>query len=720
MSFNDLKEDDIFSILNEIIVRENKDIKDYDYITGENYIFLEKFIKSNKLDNYLNYLKNCNYIDSKNELDYYFSKSKKESILEENDIKDDEDKIIVKYEEITDKIENYLNHDEFELLRTFCIKCCNNVRNKEKMLNILNSLLNYSKNNVYDLVDELEIRKTLIFLLKESRDNIIHFNRIKTIIREMQILELSSPDELMTRINKFSEIINERAFNIDFLEIIAEENLKNIEFVINKFYNGSDKNSAPPELKKKHVQIINDYMEIIEEKYQINKKKIFDGLQKIKGDNINELLFLFQNSLNKHEQLYYDLLVKTVLEQPDSETWIESYVTPIFKVIRNIIISLGAFKLASLTGSKILTALSVSISGATILKNVSDEIIKKYFSLKEEERNVFHLNEKNTPKSGFQLFKKKLKEKCKKMISPIKKYSSAFFNKKILRLKEENKIGFERKYDLKANENECDNYKTKIVTNYYINIKKVIEEKNRQKLLILQKKFKDKSRTDKPKEINYFFNTKKNIIKKEIDIEINELKKRYPEFKDNTLIENILKTICDVGSAGIGILRSVISVFSYGLANKLFSQKKNFEIILETIKNYKYKEFEKEMEEIKQKNENNEFLILKEDIKFLAKSSSEDNRIFNKMLENEKTEFDDIKREEIIFKIIIHNENLNNNRNINLNRNVNININENINYNNNIRMENIIENENKNTNIIINEDEGDELKERLLNNKGKI
>ena len=66
----------------------------------------------------------------------------------------------------------------------------------------------------------------------------------------MQILELSSPDELMTRINKFSEIINERAFNLDFLEIIAEENLKNIEFVINKFYNGSDKNSAPPELKK--------------------------------------------------------------------------------------------------------------------------------------------------------------------------------------------------------------------------------------------------------------------------------------------------------------------------------------------------------------------------------------------------------------------------------------------------------------------------------------
>ena len=126
------------------------------------------------------------------------------------------------------------------------------------------------------------------------------------------------------------------------------------------------------------------------------------------------------------------------------------------------------------------------------------------------------------------------------------------------------------------------------------------------------------------------------------------------------------------------------------------------------------------MEEIKQKNENNEFLILKEDIKFLAKSSSEDNRIFNKMLENEKTEFDEIKREEILFKIIIHNENLNNNRNINLNRNVNININENINYNNNIRMENIIENENKNTNIIINEDEGDELKERLLNNKGKI
>lgn len=167
--FSDLKEDDIFEILQELSEREkkkleNKEKVDYDYIIGENFIYLQNFIKSNKINNYLNYLKKCIYIDNNNNLENFFLKNKKESILKESDIKDEEDEIKIIYDKIPYKIEYYLSNDNFELLKAYCFKCCCNVRNKEKMLSVLDSFLKYSKNNVYDLIDELEIRNILIII----------------------------------------------------------------------------------------------------------------------------------------------------------------------------------------------------------------------------------------------------------------------------------------------------------------------------------------------------------------------------------------------------------------------------------------------------------------------------------------------------------------------------------------------------------------------------
>ena len=235
---------------------------------------------------------------------------------------------------------------------------------------------------------------------------------------------------------------------------------------------------------------------------------------------------IFENSLDKYEKLYYDLLIQTILEQPNSESWIESYATPIFKIIRDIFIAIGSIKLASLTGSKILTTLSASITGVKIFKDVKDEIAKTYFGLKEEERRIYHLNEKNTPKTSFYLLKKKIKEKYKKIISPIKNYSSKLFNKKILHLKQKENIGFERIYNFDVKENECELYKNKIIKNYYKRIKKYIKLKYQQKLLSLKKKFESKNRATQPKEINQFFQAKRKIIDKEIDIKINEVKEK--------------------------------------------------------------------------------------------------------------------------------------------------------------------------------------------------
>ena len=171
-----------------------------------------------------------------------------------------------------------------------------------------------------------------------------------------------------------------------------------------------------------YVEIINDYMNVIEKKYSIKKDKIMDDLQKIDINNQEEELSTFINSLNNYEKLYYDLLLQLVLESPDSESWIKSYTTPIFKFMRNILLTIGGFKLASLTGSKTLLALSASIGGAMIFKDVKDEIIKSYFSLHEKGRKLYHLNCKNSPEKRISILTRKIKEKYRKYIKPVENF----------------------------------------------------------------------------------------------------------------------------------------------------------------------------------------------------------------------------------------------------------------------------------------------------------
>ena len=95
-------------------------------------------------------------------------------------------------------------------------------------------------------------------------------------------------------------------------------------------------------------------------------------------------------------------------------------------------ITLGGFKIASLTGSKLLAGLTASIGGAYTFKDVKEELVKTYFSLKEKERKIYHLNQKNSYKKTSYIVKKKLKEKMKTIITPIKKFFNIIINKKYL------------------------------------------------------------------------------------------------------------------------------------------------------------------------------------------------------------------------------------------------------------------------------------------------
>ena len=648
ISFNDLEKQNVFSVLNEL-QRRNK----FKYLTGKNYLNLEKYINDEELEPYLKELKTITYLDNKNELDSYYN-CKYNSLLDEKDIKSDEE-IVIKYEEIEDKIEEYINEEKYNLLKIYCNKCSRNVNNNEKMIKTLNSLLKYSKESIYDLIDEFEIRKILVILSTNKEDHKKHYTRMRQIIIDMQHIDIKEPDEFLTKIMKYSEIVNGKSFDIDFREMLAEENMKYIEFVMDKFYNGSDKNAAPSNLKKIYVEIINDYMSVIGKKYSISKTKIINGLQNIDINNQEEEIIAFENSLNKYEKLYYDRLLKLVLEMPNSESWVESVSTPIFKFMRDVLLAVGSFKLASLTGSKMLIALSASVGGTMILKDVKDEIVKNYFSLDEEGRKIYHLNRKNSPRTRFSILTQKIKEKYRKFIKPVKNIMTKIIDQNILHIKERPKIGFDKYTNCTDNiEKKCEDFRNQELKLYFKNKKIIKKMKFQQVLSKIIKKLEKKRGI--PNQINQYFKFKAKIISKLTELKEKKLKEKYPECKEPTFSQKVVGGVKSFGYGTFKTIKCFADVFTFGLTSGFFAKKNDLENTLEMIKNINYNEYKNKLDKIQKQKEDDDYIIKYEQIKYLTKSASNDFDLFNILKTKNSNEIREIEEEIVHLKFKINNK----------------------------------------------------------------
>ena len=302
-------------------------------------------------------------------------------------------------------------------------------------------------------------------------------------------------------------------------------------------------------------------------------------------------------------------------------------------------------KLSSMTGSKILTSLTASIGGAFILKDVKEEFVKNYFNLNEEERRVYHLNRKNEPKKRLYIFKKKVKQVYKTILTPIKNFATQIIDKKILHLKEEPKFGIEKLFLYSENnEIQCNKFRESEIKRYYKRRKKIVKINYKKIILKLKKKYEDKRRTSQSSPINQFFEVKKKIISKLLEIKEKELKEKYPDFEDPTIFDKAVNNLKKMKSYGIGIFKSLSDVVTFGYTSNYWS-KNDMDNILEMIQNLKYNDFQKELKEIEKEKENFNFYIIRDDLKFLAESSEKDSKIFKLMNSNEKKEWQEIKEE---------------------------------------------------------------------------
>ena len=336
--FNSIQDIDDIKDLLSIIGKKRK------YLTTDNFIHLGKFVgTTDKLDVFYEMLIKKRFFDEE-EITY---SSYQPGILDKKEFSNDE---TIEHDKIKENILNLLNDGEsYELLKDYCIKCRDKEDDKQLSIQILSDILNESSYNIFKKIDQYRILEILIICDENEENQAKKYNRLKKLIKEINDLELFDPCEFYAKINFFSKIIKERFFDDDFLEIIAEENLRNIKYLFKTFYSGTDKNAIPENLRNLHVQIIKDYKKIVKKKYNIDKKKIIDGLKKIAEDkdNLENKLIIFLKNLTAPEKLYYDLTIQSVIEMPSLSKNVEEKCTVFMKFIRDIGLTTLAVKCAS-------------------------------------------------------------------------------------------------------------------------------------------------------------------------------------------------------------------------------------------------------------------------------------------------------------------------------------------------------------------------------------
>ena len=684
-SFMELKLDinDISYLLN--ILKSKKKFK-FNYLSIDNFNYLEKFIEKDEINDYLEELKKVKFSEEENN---NINTHPQNDVLDRNDIKFEEETNII---DISKEINYYLDDDDYDSLKKFCIKCSQEENDREVVINTLKNILNNSSNEFYEYIKKIDILRILIFVDK-NKDNVINYYfELINKIHQIHNIEIFHPDEFNTRTNRISQIIREGLFNDDFLEILAEENFKSIKLLLNEKFTGTDKNAIPEYLRYKYIDIINDYLDVLKSKYKIKEDKIIENLKDIDGEGDKKEMELklkfFLKSLDEKEKLYYDLLMQSIIDMPSLENDVEAKVTTIFKFIRDIGITLIATKYASITGSKTLAFLTASLGAAKLIKNITHEIANSYYSCSDEQRNICHKNQRNLPKSTFEILKRKMIHYYKKVAVPIKKSTNNFIRYKILKLKEEPKIGFERiptdYFNQRNAYDACMAYRNKDIKNYINNLMELNEEKYNTILKLIKEKYNNKNiKTRKPTKLSKFVEVKEKMIRKLIKIKGDKLNNDYPEFVDS-ISNKVSQITSKVSSVFKGFYNGVVNALTYSLID-LRIKRSDRENRADMIKSLRYKKYREDLDKFNKFVMKCEKELLEQDIKELIKYSYNDTKIYNELIDNKRKEKIKIKNIEKKFQIVD-----NEIKNLNIN-NINNDINKDDNDNGQIKLDDLIE-----------------------------
>ena len=406
LDFSSMNQNKLFHLLKTPIILEKLNL-----IGLKNYFALEKYFPLLDIE-ILERLKNISLIENTNINDVYSSRENS-SLCDDDILCSKITKSIndLSKEDIIKKIKKYIFDENSKDLHYFYMENIHNENNKKIIDDYFWTVLKNGKNDVYSTNEKL------IILIVLARTNEKYYPEMMNMIKifNEKGIERCNLDGLWTKIETFSKIIKEIPLDLDSKEMICEENCKNMEILIYMTYNGVDKNSIEPKLLEKQAEIIQDLLDIKEIKYKIDISSLMERIENYinkenKKNKEAEIMSYVNTYFDKNEKLFFNQFLKFLSIQPNLEQYISSFANPIFKNIRNIVLSYKAFFIIF----PFLGFTSTLLLGGALLsynvKNIINDKFKKSFFSDEQYRKLYHYEIKLKEDTGFTIFIRKIKE----------------------------------------------------------------------------------------------------------------------------------------------------------------------------------------------------------------------------------------------------------------------------------------------------------------------
>ena len=243
-------------------------------------------------------------------------------------------------------IQDIFDNMNYDSLKKLCVE----YKDREKLIKIMKDLSKQIDKNIFGLIEKFYIYECLILIDKNEQNRIKYFNKLLKYLKKFGQKEVDGVIEYIYKIFTFNKLLEEKNFDIDLREEICEEEIKLIEGYISLHYSSYKQNNIRNEILIIYCDILQLYLDILEEKYNINREDVYYYLKSIPKEE--QIPYKVHENINlkfkKEKKLYIDILMQLFIYKPDKtiEQKVKNKWINFFSLLINQIINLLGIFLA--------------------------------------------------------------------------------------------------------------------------------------------------------------------------------------------------------------------------------------------------------------------------------------------------------------------------------------------------------------------------------------
>ncbi|MDR1499004.1 MAG: hypothetical protein LBS34_01815 [Rickettsiales bacterium] len=518
-------------------------------------------------------------------------------------------------EDVKFSIDDYIKEESFDKLMEFCVRFVGRPGYVEHIKRCLDAGIERCSGSIYGRLDEFRLREIRALLENDKNITMANYAKMENIIKSLTKRTPKTIDGDMSISSCFSSIVRGNRYDIDFREMLAQENLRILDRCVNRYYTAAERNSLDVPLKQTYANALVEYANVLCLKYDIDPTRFERILTE--EDELH---------LTKCERLYYETVKKAYEYSPDLAGAVKSWVTPVMKIaLKSAVTSIATRN----TGGAVSTAIGV-VGGIAIASDVVGELDKKNYFL---DPVSYHKKQREERENGFFSF-------CRSCAHGIRSFFSRPF-----RSRNDERNGFENDCRTIPMELRSNSYKQKLAAETLDSTRgrlQIVHKKERE--VMLSELYKDNSPAALL--VKNFINLKQEALEIRLQKKVEKLYREFPELREERGLFGYFNKVKEA-IAGVvsGVTSSVLDVATFGVGSNLYRRLvENNEDKAQKIANQqKLKRVQEVVDKL-----NKTFVadlenVKNEEIDRLAHLNSSDYEILQTLNADQKTELDNLR-----------------------------------------------------------------------------